>query len=79
MGRTVSPVFDVPHGKTSGFSTALCSHPRAVLHCSVGVLACLDAFRNAMPHDMFVRNGQAMLGDGVAWFGAKGVQTINVP
>lgn len=45
MGRTVSPVFDVPHGKTSGFSTALCSHPRAVLHCSVGVLACLDAFR----------------------------------
>lgn len=41
--------------------------------------ACLDAFRNAMPHDMFVRNGQAMLGDGVAWFGAKGVQTINVP
>ena len=41
--------------------------------------ACLDAFRNAMPHDMFVRNGQAMLGNGVAWFGPKGVQSINVP
>jgi hypothetical protein len=41
--------------------------------------ACIDAFRNAMPHDMFVRNGQAMLGAGVAWFGAKGAQVINVP
>jgi hypothetical protein len=41
--------------------------------------ACIDAFRQAMPHDMFVRNGQAMLGDGLAWFGAKGVQVINVP
>lgn len=41
--------------------------------------ACIDAFRQAMPHDMFVRNGQAMLGDGVAWFGAKGAQVINIP
>lgn len=41
--------------------------------------ACMDAFKDAMPHDMFVRNGQVMLGDGVAWFGAKGVQAINVP
>jgi hypothetical protein len=41
--------------------------------------ACIDAFRNAMPHDMFVRNGQAMLGNGVAWFGPKGGQSINVP
>ncbi|HZY62624.1 MAG TPA: hypothetical protein VFE38_08865 [Edaphobacter sp.] len=41
--------------------------------------ACIDAFRKAMPHDMFVRNGMAMLGDGVAWIGAKGVQSINVP
>jgi hypothetical protein len=41
--------------------------------------ACIDAFRRAMPHDMFVRNGQAMLGDGVAWFGAKGAQVVNVP
>lgn len=41
--------------------------------------ACIDALKNAIPHDMFVRNGQAMLGDGVAWFGSKGVQVINVP
>lgn len=41
--------------------------------------ACIDAFRQAMPHDLFVRNGQAMLGDGIAWFGPKGVQSINVP
>ena len=41
--------------------------------------ACVDAFRQAMPHDMFVHNGQAMLGDGVAWFGAKGAQVINIP
>jgi hypothetical protein len=41
--------------------------------------ACMGAFRNAMPHDMFVRNGQAMLGNGIAWFGPKGVQVINVP
>lgn len=41
--------------------------------------ACIDAFKNAMPHDMFVRNGLAMLGNGVAWFDAKGAQSINVP
>jgi hypothetical protein len=41
--------------------------------------ACIDAFKDAMPHDMFVRNGEAMLGDGVAWFSSKGVQAINVP
>ena len=41
--------------------------------------ACVDAFRSAVPHDMFVRNGQAMLGNGVAWFDSKGVQVINVP
>jgi hypothetical protein len=41
--------------------------------------ACVDAFKRAMPHDLFVHNGQAMLGDGVAWFGAKGAQVVNVP
>lgn len=41
--------------------------------------SCIDAFKKAIPHDMFVRNGQAMLGDGVAWFGSKGVDSINVP
>lgn len=41
--------------------------------------ACVAAFKNAIPHDMFVRNGQAMLGDGVVWFGSKGAQSINIP
>lgn len=41
--------------------------------------ACIDAFKNAIPHDMFVRNGQVMLGSGVAWFGPEGAQVINVP
>lgn len=40
---------------------------------------CLDALRKSIPHELFVRNGQAMLGDGVAWFGAKGAQVVNVP
>ncbi|GGG85244.1 hypothetical protein [Edaphobacter dinghuensis] len=41
--------------------------------------ACVDAFKAGIPHDLFVRNGQAMLGDGVAWFGPKGAQAINIP
>ena len=40
---------------------------------------CLEALKKSIPHEMFVRNGQAMLGDGVAWFGAKGAQVINIP
>ncbi len=41
--------------------------------------AYLAALKKAMPHDLFTRNGLAMLGDGIAWFGAKGVEAINVP
>lgn len=41
--------------------------------------ACIAALKIAIPHDMFVRNGQAMLGDGVVWFGSKGAQSINIP
>jgi hypothetical protein len=41
--------------------------------------ACIAALKKAIPHDMFVRNGQAMLGDGVVWFGPKGAQSINIP
>jgi len=28
---------------------------------------------------MFVSNGRAMIGNGVAWFGANGAVAINVP
>ena len=35
------------------------------------------ALREAVPHEMFVRNGMAMVGDGVVWFDAKGAKVIN--
>lgn len=41
--------------------------------------ACLEQFHKALPHDMFVSNGLAMLGNGVAWFGPQGVTSINAP
>jgi len=41
--------------------------------------AYLAALRSAVPHDMFTRNGQAMLGNGIAWFDAKGAVALNVP
>ncbi len=37
----------------------------------------LKALAAATPHDMFVRNGQVMIGDGLAWFGAGGLEVIN--
>ncbi|MEP6719884.1 MAG: hypothetical protein ABJA77_00445 [Variovorax sp.] len=41
--------------------------------------ACLNALKEALPHDMFVSNGRAMIGNGVAWFSANGAVAINVP
>lgn len=41
--------------------------------------ACLDVLKEALPHDMFVARGQAMIGNGVAWFGANGAVAINLP
>ena len=35
------------------------------------------ALHEAVPHEMFVRNGMAMVGDGVVWFDAKGAKVIN--
>ncbi len=40
--------------------------------------AYLTALRSAVPHDMFTRNGQAMLGDGLVWFDSKGAVALNV-
>jgi len=33
--------------------------------------------RTAVPHEMFVRQGSAMVGDGDIWFDAKGAKVIN--
>ena len=40
--------------------------------------AYLAKLRQAIPHEMFVRNGQAMVADGAAWFDAKGAAVLNV-
>ncbi len=39
----------------------------------------VNALKQAVPHEMFVRNGQAMVSDGAAWFDAKGATSLNVP
>ncbi|MBE7212789.1 MAG: hypothetical protein INR65_17385 [Gluconacetobacter diazotrophicus] len=39
--------------------------------------AVLAALRAAIPHEMFVRNGQAMIGNGQAWFDAAGLCAVN--
>jgi hypothetical protein len=41
--------------------------------------ALLAQLRTAVPHEMFVRNGQAMVAGGAAWFDAKGASAINEP
>src|SRR5207247_7572780 len=33
--------------------------------------------RQAIPHEMFVRNSAAMVADGAVWFNAKGAAVIN--
>jgi hypothetical protein len=39
--------------------------------------AWIKAAADAIPHDLFVKDGMAMLGNGIAWFGAKGVKVVN--
>jgi uncharacterized protein (DUF2132 family) len=38
----------------------------------------LARLRNDLPHDLFVHEGMAMLGDGDVWFDAKGAAALNV-
>ena len=33
--------------------------------------------RQAIPHEMFVRNGLAMVADGAVWFNGKGAAVVN--
>jgi hypothetical protein len=39
----------------------------------------LAQLRTAVPHDMFVHEGEAMVAGGLVWFDAKGAQAINEP
>jgi hypothetical protein len=41
--------------------------------------AYLARLRNDLPHDMFMHNGMAMIGNGDAWFDSKGAAALNVP
>jgi hypothetical protein len=41
--------------------------------------ALIAQLKTAVPHDMFVHNGQAMVANGAAWFGAKGATALNQP
>jgi len=41
--------------------------------------AMLAQLRTAVPHEMFVHNGQAMVANGAAWFDAEGASAINRP
>jgi hypothetical protein len=37
----------------------------------------LAAARAAVPHELFVKDGMAMLGAGLVWFGPKGAEVVN--
>jgi hypothetical protein len=41
--------------------------------------ALLADLQAALPHDMFVRDSMAMIGDGEAWFDSKGLAVLNLP
>jgi hypothetical protein len=41
--------------------------------------AYLTALKNDIPHDMSIIQGQAMLGDGQAFFSDKGATALNIP
>lgn len=40
--------------------------------------AMIERLRNAIPHEMFVHDGQAMLGEGEFWFDEHGLTSVNV-
>ncbi|MBB2200799.1 hypothetical protein [Gluconacetobacter tumulisoli] len=47
--------------------------PRIFTSCFIAAL------RTAVPHEMFVRNGSAMVSNGAAWFDARGAFSLNLP
>jgi hypothetical protein len=67
---------NLPNGGTKSFR-----NPSEVLAAwnDVFTPALLMKLRNDLPHDMFVRDGMAMLGDGEARFDGKGLPSLNVP
>ena len=41
--------------------------------------AALASLRTAIPHEMFVRDGMAMVASGAVWFDARGAKVLNLP
>ncbi|MEO0032873.1 MAG: hypothetical protein RIS94_2631 [Pseudomonadota bacterium] len=41
--------------------------------------ATVGALRKAIPHEMFVRDGMAMVASGTVWFNANGAKVLNLP
>jgi len=41
--------------------------------------AAIAALQGAIPHEMFVRDGMAMIAGGAVWFDARGAKTLNLP
>ncbi len=47
--------------------------PQVFTPCMIATL------KAAIPHEMFVRNGEAMVANGAVWFGRRGATSLNVP
>lgn len=41
--------------------------------------AAVERLRDAIPHEMFVRDGMAMVANGAVWFDARGAKALNLP
>lgn len=41
--------------------------------------AAVERLRKAIPHEMFVRDGMAMVANGAVWFDARGAKALNLP
>jgi hypothetical protein len=66
--------------------TANLAHEHIIIHNAVQLQAnwsriftpaFLSKLRNDIPHEMFVHEDEAMLGDGELWFDSKGIATVN--
>jgi hypothetical protein len=62
------------HAMTSKTPAALEAHWGQVF-----TPALIAQLRTAIPHEMFVHEGQVMVAGGAAWFGANGLTALNLP
>jgi hypothetical protein len=67
--------------RVNGTHTTTIRTPAALIAkwSTVFTPALLAQLRTAVPHEMFVHEGQAMVAGGAAWFDAKGLSALNEP